>query len=40
MLIILISLFSPLLQSLEKVVNKDTDKEAHVPPSVFIIAGC
>jgi len=28
------------LESLEEVVNKDTDKEAHVPASVFIIADC
>ena len=26
------------LESLEEVVNKDTDKEAHLPASVFIIA--
>ena len=28
------------LESLEEVVNKDTDKEAQVPASVFIIADC
>jgi len=28
------------LESLEEVVNKGTDKEAHAPASVFIIADC
>jgi len=28
------------IRKLEEVVNKDTDKEAQVPASVFIIADC
>ena len=29
-----------MIRKLEEVVNKDTDKEAQVPASVFIIADC
>jgi len=33
-------LVRPSTTSNKYVVNKDTDKEAHVPASVFIIADC
>ena len=34
------NLHALLIRKLEEVVNKDADKEAQVPASVFIIADC